>query len=151
MAELDGLVRIPATLPGLKPVSGVVGACAIVWLSLEGALIRDILLAAVLLATAMAFIVVRKAGGKTIRQIQTVIVATASGAIFGAGVALLTLVLLAVKTSLHAHGPEYAGWELLWVWRQIPLWSGAGALLMAGFGLILISGKPFADPDGSRD
>jgi len=48
-----------------------------------------------------------------------------------------TLFLMALKTGIHAHGPEYTMAEVAWVWRQLPLWVAAGTL--AGTGLALVA------------
>jgi hypothetical protein len=56
-----------------------------------------------------------------------------TGLLFGLGSSLLTLVLMAVKTGLHAHGPEFTPNEINWILQQVPLWSAAG--LLAGLGL----------------
>jgi hypothetical protein len=57
---------------------------------------------------------------------------------FGAGLALMTLMLMALKTGLHAHGPEYPTDQIFWVWRQLPLWAGVGALAGLGLGLLSV-------------
>ena len=60
----------------------------------------------------------------------------AVGLAYGVGLALLTLLLMAIKTGLHAHGPEYGGREIVWVWNQLPLWAGVGVLVGLGIGLL---------------
>jgi hypothetical protein len=40
---------------------------------------------------------------------------------------------MAVKTGLHAHGPEFTPAEINWVLQQTPIWTAAG--LLAGLGL----------------
>ena len=49
------------------------------------------------------------------------------------------LLLMAVKTGLHAHGPEYSAAQLAAVVGQWPLWIGAGALAGAGVGLLVVA------------
>jgi hypothetical protein len=46
-----------------------------------------------------------------------------------------------LKTGIHAHGPEYTARELAWVWTQLPLWGGVGALTGLGFGLLMAAKK----------
>jgi hypothetical protein len=59
------------------------------------------------------------------------------GLFIGLGSAFMTLILRAVKTGLHGHGPEFSQAEIEWVIGQIPLWTLAG--LIAGLGLGLLS------------
>jgi NhaP-type Na+/H+ or K+/H+ antiporter len=55
----------------------------------------------------------------------------------GLGSALLILFLMALKTGLHAHGPEFSAIEVSWVLQQIPLWAAAGLAGGLGVGLLL--------------
>ncbi len=75
-------------------------------------------------------------GGRTLPPGRAVALAVAAGVVYGVGVALLTLGLMALKTGLHAHGPEYSTAQIVWVWRQAPLWAVAGALAGLGLGLV---------------
>ena len=59
------------------------------------------------------------------------------GALLGLGSALFTLLFMAVKTGLHAHGPEFTAEEVNWVVQQIPLWTVVGLLGGLGLGLLL--------------
>jgi hypothetical protein len=43
---------------------------------------------------------------------------------------------MAVKTGLHAHGPEFSPSQIAWVMGQVPWWTSAG--LLAGVGLAMI-------------
>ena len=44
---------------------------------------------------------------------------------------------MAIKTGLHAHGPEFSGSELDWVLQQIPMWALVGLLGGLGLGFLL--------------
>lgn len=133
-------MRIPEKIPHLWPVTLLVGLYTAVWSTLEGRLAYDVLLAVAALALFMAWFVVRRLGGRTLPRGWGVALATATGAAYGVGVVLLTLLLMILKTGLHAHGPEYTAAQVAWVWRQAPLWGAAGALAGLGVGLLL-SGK----------
>ena len=67
----------------------------------------------------------------------------AGGLAYGVGLVLLTLLLMAIKTGLHAHGPEYAGREIVWVWNQLPCLGrrggagGAGSRTVGGWKKIM--------------
>ena len=56
----------------------------------------------------------------------------------GLGFGLLTLLIMAVKTGLHGHGPEFSPAEISWVIDQIPLWSLVGLLAGLGVGIVAI-------------
>ena len=75
-------------------------------------------------------------GGKTVQKVMGVLATAVSGLILGAGSGLLTLVFMAVKTGLHAHGPEFSQMEIAWVWNNLPLWTAVGLLAGLGVGLI---------------
>ena len=61
------------------------------------------------------------------------------GLLFGLASGLLTLLFMAVKTGLHAHGPEFTPTEVNWLIQQIPLWMAVG--LLAGLGLGMVTSK----------
>jgi NhaP-type Na+/H+ or K+/H+ antiporter len=52
------------------------------------------------------------------------------------GSSLLTLVFMAIKTGLHAHGPEFTLQEIQWVSQQTPLWAAVGLLIGLGLGML---------------
>jgi hypothetical protein len=108
-------------------------------MALEGSLVRDLLLAALALAVGMAYFGKRSFGGRTLPVGRAVAFSAAAGLTYGIGLALLTLLLMALKTGLHAHGPEYAAREIVWVWSQLPTWGGAGALTGLGLGLLAVA------------
>jgi hypothetical protein len=133
-------MRIPTSIPFFKLAVGAVGLYALVWLALEGTLPRDIALAAAGWGLGMAAFIVRRWGGRELTGGRGVTLAAAAGLVYGLGVGLLTLALMAFKTGLHGHGPEYSAAEIAWVLRQWPLWGAAGALAGLGLGL-LVAGR----------
>lgn len=132
-------MKIPATIPFFKPAVVVIGLYAAVWLALEGALWRDILFAAAVLLLGGAYLVGRRWSSRSFSAGRVVAGATAAGLAFGLGLVALVLCLMALKTGLHAHGPEYTRQEIVWVWSQLPVWGGAGALAGLGVGLLLVA------------
>lgn len=129
-------MKFPASIPWFKLAIAAVGLYAIVWPALEGSVTRDLLLAAFLLALGMTYLAVRFLGGRVLSSSRLVALSTFAGLFYGFGLALLLLFLMALKTGLHAHGPEYSPAEVAWVWRQLPLWGGAGALAGLGLGFL---------------
>lgn len=129
-------MRIPAHIPYLKAAFLLVGLYAAVWSALEGRLIYDLLLAAPALALFMVWLVAGRLGGRVLPRGRGVALAAVTGVAYGVGVVLLMLLLMILKTGLHAHGPEYTAAQVAWVWRQAPLWGAAGGLAGLGLGLL---------------
>jgi hypothetical protein len=130
-------MQIPLSIPYFRLAAGAVGLYATIWLALEGNLPGDIALAAAGWGLGMAAFIIRRWGGQTLPGGRGAALAAAAGLAYGLGVGLLTLGLMAFKTGLHGHGPEYSAAEIAWVLRQMPLWGAAGAL--AGLGLSLLA------------
>lgn len=100
------------------------------------------------MAVGFVYITIRRLGGRTLSAGQLIGLATGAGVALGCGLALLTLFLMALKTGLHAHGPEYTPQEVAWVWRQLPLWAGVGTLVGLGIGLLAAARRMATDMDG---
>lgn len=126
----------PQKLPGLKLLLGVWIVYAAVWISLEGALVQVVIMG---MATAVLLLGhgwQRWLGGKRVGRGVGVLVTAVTGGSLGAGSALLTFGFMAVKTGLHAHGPEFSQVEVNWVLGNVPLWTAVGFLVGLGLGLI---------------
>ncbi|MCA9954184.1 MAG: hypothetical protein H6657_10560 [Ardenticatenaceae bacterium] len=126
----------PEKVPGLRLLLGVWLVYTAVWISLEGSLMQ-----VVIMGTATAVLLLghgwqRWLGGKTVGRGVAVLVTAVSSALLGAGSSLLTFVFMAVKTGLHAHGPEFTQAEIAWVWGVLPLWTAVCLLVGLGLGLI---------------
>jgi hypothetical protein len=126
----------PQKIPGLKLLFGVWIVYSAVWITLEGALVQVIVM-----GTATAVLLLghgwqRWLGGKSVGRGVGMLVTAVSGGLLGAGSALLTFVFMAVKTGLHAHGPEFTQAEIEWVWNVLPLWTAVWLLVGLGVGLI---------------
>jgi hypothetical protein len=126
----------PEKIPGLKLLLVIWAVYSAVWISLEGALVQ-----VVVMGTATAVLLLghgwqRWLGGKTVKRGVGLLVTAVSGGLLGAGSALLAIVFMAVKTGLHAHGPEFTQAEIAWVWNVLPLWTAVWLLVGLGVGLI---------------
>jgi hypothetical protein len=130
-------MRIPQQIPGLKPAIWLLSAYAAVWISLEGALWRSLVLATGVTLLALAYLAQRWLAGRTVSLARWITVAAFWGTAAGLGSAVMTLAFMSLKTGLHAHGPEFTPQEVRWVVRQIPLWSLAGLSLGLGVGLLI--------------
>lgn len=139
-------MRIPATIPHIKTVFVVVGVLAIGWIALEGDVGREIVMAMLIGLPGLAYLVTRLAqrtalGGRRLSMGRWLLLMGVAGVLAGAGVALMTLFLMALKTGLHAHGPEYSAGEIAWVWAQLPLWAAVGGLAGLGVGALAAAGR----------
>lgn len=128
---------IPQQLPYWRLLVALWGVMAVVWLALEGSLGRDVLLAGWGLALLAGRLAARRWGGQELPAGRAVALLAALGLAVGAALAPATLLLMALKTGLHAHGPEYTAAELAWLGGQWPLWVVAGGVAGAGLGLLL--------------
>ncbi|GJM40005.1 MAG: hypothetical protein DHS20C20_02870 [Ardenticatenaceae bacterium] len=126
----------PEKVPGLKLLLGVWIVYTAVWISLEGGLVPVIVMGTVTAVLLLGHGWQRWLGGKSVGKSVGVMVTAVSGGLLGAGSALLTFVLMAVKTGLHAHGPEFTQADIAWVWHMLPLWTAVWLLVGLGVGLL---------------
>lgn len=128
-------MSFPAKVPGLKGATAVYALYVFLWIALEGSLAGVIVMGlgttAVLLAYAAQFLL----ADRDFSRRQWWGITAVGGLLFGLGSALLTLLFMAVKTGLHAHGPEFTPPEITWMLNQIPWWAAAGLLAGLAFGL----------------
>ncbi len=129
-------MTFPRTVTGLKALTIVVGAYSVIWIALEGNLTRVTLLAIGWTLVALGHVLKRFLSGRTMPLLPGLAVTAALGALSGFTAAMLTLVLMAVKTGLHAHGPEFTPDQIDWVLSQLPWWTTAGLLAGLGVGLV---------------
>ena len=127
------------TVPYLRTATLLWGVYALVWLSLEGNVVADGLLAGWGLALLALWAAARRWGGRSVSAGHVAALGAAAGLAWGAALGPAVLLLIAVKTGLHAHGPEYSAAQLAAVVGQWPLWIGAGALAGAGVGLLVVA------------
>ena len=144
-------MHIPPKIPGLRIVTIMVALYGVVWIALEGNLGRVLLLAAGLSLVVVGHVVQRTLGGRLLSRRRWLVLSAGIGCILALSVGLLALLLMALKTGLHAHGPEFAREEFDWLLGQLPVWAVAGALAGLGFGLLrvtVVGGEP---PHGDTD
>lgn len=136
-------MHIPPKVPGLRIFTVLVSLYAVVWISLEGEVGQLLLLAAGLSLVAGGHAMQRLMGNWTLSKRRWLLFTALTGLLLALAAGLLALLLAAVKTGLHAHGPEFSAEEFEWLLRQIPLWAVAGTL--AGLGLGLLAGYFWGD------
>lgn len=126
----------PQKIPGLRWLLIAWGVYTAVWIGREGALWQVVVMGVVTTILLLGHGWQRWLGGKRLGRGAGVLATAVSGLALGAGSGLLSLVFMAVKTGLHAHGPEFSQAEVGWLFAQLPLWTAVGLLVGLGLGLI---------------
>lgn len=135
-------MRIPDRIPGLKVVMILLGVYTAVWITLEGALWQVVLMGVGSTAVSLGYGWQKWLGGRVVKGWKWWAGTAVTGLLLGLGSGLLTLVFMAIKTGLHAHGPEFTPAEINWVLQQTPIWTTAGLLAGLGWGLLTRSKTP---------
>ena len=131
-------MHIPQKIPGLRLATVLLALYAVVWIGLEGTLWRVILLAVGVTLVAAGYMAQRFLGDRELTIAQWLLVSAVAGLFISFSSALLSLVFMAIKTGLHAHGPEFTADEIGWVMQQLSLWGLVGLLAGLGFGILLL-------------
>lgn len=129
-------MQIPAKLSGLKKLTIIWVIYGVVWIAPEGVLWQVVVLGVLTTAVLLGYLVQKIWGGRVVSSGWWVGGTAVTGALFGLLAGLLTLFFMALKTGLHAHGPEFSPAEINWVIRQLPWWTAVGLFTGAGLGLV---------------
>jgi hypothetical protein len=129
-------VSIPTHLPGLKVATILLAAYFVLWIPLEGNLAQTVLMGLWVALVMAGHLAQRWLGGHRLGRGRWLLLAALFGLCLGLGSAILTLLAMALKTGLHAHGPEFTRTEINWVLEQLPYWTAAGFLAGLGLGLV---------------
>lgn len=127
---------IPEKIPGRRWLASAWGIYGVVWIALEGRLWRVVFLAVLTTAVILLTLTQKYLAGRVLTLRWWLVGMAGAGGCGGTGSGLLTLLLMAVKTGLHAHGPEFSAADILWVTQQIPLWTAVGLTAGLGTGLL---------------
>ncbi|HSM54623.1 MAG TPA: hypothetical protein VK879_00580 [Candidatus Sulfomarinibacteraceae bacterium] len=127
---------MPQRIPGLRFLTILVAAYAVVWIALEGMLWRVALLGTGTALVGAGVVAQRWLGGRTFALPAWLALSGALGTLVGFSSTVLTLLFMAMKTGLHAHGPEFSSQQIDWVFSQLPWWTTAGLLAGVGIGLV---------------
>jgi len=119
----------------------IVGVYSVVWIGLEGALWQVVLLAAGLALIGALYLLQRLFGGRQLTLRRWLCLCAGLGIASGLTSALLSVTLMAIKTGLHGHGPEFTSVEIEWVTNQLPLWTLAGLLAGLGVGILAMASQ----------
>lgn len=134
-------MQIPARITGLRLLTILVAVTFFIWIPLEGSLTSATALAVGLALLSWGYWLQRRSG-HWLRPWQWALLLTCGGAYVGLATAVSVLLLLVLKTGLHAHGPELTPAEISWVIQRAPWWSGAGLLAGLGLGLLTAHSPP---------
>lgn len=129
-------MKLPEHLPGLRWATIVVAIYGVIWIALEGDLLRVTLLGCAVALLLAGALFERWLAGRIVSLGSWIALCGALGTISGFSAAVLTLIFMAVKTGLHAHGPEFPPAQIEWVLDQMPWWTTAGLLAGVGLGSI---------------
>lgn len=132
-------MNIPPPIPALRLFTILTAVYFFIWIPQEGNLTSSMALAATLALLSWGHWLQRRQP-RWLRPWQWALLLAAGGAYVGLAAAAGALLLMALKTGLHAHGPEFTPAEILWVMQQAPWWGGAGCL--AGLGLGFLTANP---------
>jgi len=138
-------MEIPERIPGLKVATLLLVLYAAAWIALEGSLERVLLLAVGIAGVTLGH-GLQQMGGRTFSPAGWVAFAGFLGVALAVGSTVLVLLLMALKTGLHAHGPEFSTGEIGWVLAQFPWWTAGGVVGGLGMGLITLG----VQGEGSR-
>jgi hypothetical protein len=130
-------MQIPDRIPATKWFSILWVVYMVIWTMLEGGLWATVFAALLTTIVMVGWLFNRFLYGRTVSTGGWLLLSAVLGAAVGISSGLLTLALMAIKTGLHAHGPEFSGGELDWVLQQIPMWALAGLLGGLGLGFLL--------------
>lgn len=131
-------MELPERVPGLKLATVLVAAYAIVWIALEGNLVRVTILGFATSLLLLGAAVQRWFAGRHLAPLVWLALCASLGAILGFTGGMFTLLYMAVKTGLHAHGPEFSQAQISWLLGQLPWWTSAGLLAGLGLGMIFV-------------
>ncbi|MCA9921241.1 MAG: hypothetical protein KC421_02655 [Anaerolineales bacterium] len=131
-------MSIPNRLPGLNIATVLLAVFAAVWISLEGALWQVLVMGIGTTMIIAGYLAQRFWGGRTLSAKEWLGITAVLGLLVGIISVGMVLAFMAVKTGLHAHGPEFTPTQINWVLQQLPLWGATGLLAGTAVGLLSI-------------
>ena len=114
---------------------------AAAWIALEGSLLRVMVLAIGVTLVTLGYGLQRYVGGQELSLRVWLALAAGIGLAAGVGSGALAILFMALKSGLHAHGPEFTPAEVNWVASRLVGWAVGGVLGGAGVGLLLAGFK----------
>jgi hypothetical protein len=129
-------MQLPNRTPLVKWISILWVIYMAIWAMLEGGLRATVFASLFTILVTSGQLFNRYLHSRRFSTSSWLAFSAAVGAVAGAGCGLLTLLFMAIKTGLHAHGPEFSAADIDWVLQQIPLWIFVGLLSGLGIGFL---------------
>jgi hypothetical protein len=140
-------MQMPERVPGLKVLAILVAIYSVLWISLEGKMWQVLVLSLGLMILLAGTLYQKRIAGRTLPVGRWLLLCAVAGLALGLLFGPLTILLMAVKTGLHGHGPEFTPGEINRIINRIPLFMILGALIVTGLGALLAG---FTDESASN-
>ena len=150
------MIRIPDLRWVVRFVWVVVAPTWFVWIAVEDRTLGPVMLLAALVGSAFAITgLARWRSGSRVERRRWLLESTGVGVAAGASVAPIAILLILIKTSIHAHGtPDFSPTDIGAVMGRMPVWMLAGALCGEALGLAMVAAARSEEPrersDGDR-
>lgn len=133
-----GNVKIPQMV-WLHKATTVLTLYAFIWIALEGAIWSVMALSLGVTVVGAGWLVQRWLSGRVVAGWLFLVGTAVLGGVLGLLLNWVGLFFMALKTGLHAHGPEFNVLEIGWLMAQRPLWATVGFLVGIGTALIVVA------------
>lgn len=130
------MIRVRKQLSWVKRITVVWAVYGVAWISLEGLLWRVVVMGVSTTTVVLLHLLQRTIAARPLALRAWLGTTAVFGLLWGSGSVVFTLLAMAFKTGLHAHGPEFTVAEISWVVAQLPLWSLVGLLGGLAIGLL---------------
>lgn len=139
------VMHIPERIPGRRLLAILLIGYAAIWIVIEGNPTSVWLLAILVMLYLSASLLQRFVAGRVLSLVAWLMLCAGAGLVFGLGSAVLTLFLMALKSGIHAHGPEFTPEQIGLVISRAPSWTIGGLLVGLGVGLLVAGLGRFRD------
>ncbi len=132
------MIRLPPLRKALTVATALFAVAFFFWVGVEDTAVGPVA-ALGAAATVLAFgqAVRARWGSRPLSRAEWFTLMSLGGAATGLGAAPATVLLMAIKVSLHSHAyPDYSPQAVIGIFTRAPLWGAAG--LLAGMGLSVL-------------
>lgn len=132
------MIRVPDLRWPVRFAWATTGLGWFIWLAYEDRSLSTVMAIAAMVCLAFALTwVSRWRGGKQTERRRWLLESMGIGLLTGALTAPAAIVLILIKTSLHAHGtPDFTAGDIAGVAQRLPVWALAGVLIGEALGLL---------------
>lgn len=136
------MVIFPQRLPLLRWMTIAWSTYGLIWIGLEGELRQVMVMGIGAAVVGWGHSLVWLGQKRPLPLPVWLALSSFLGLLCGLLAAPLTILFMALKTGLHAHGPEFTPQEVAWILQQTPLWSLIGLVAGLGIGFLLAARFP---------